>query len=52
MNTLFHGKTLDTKINPFLQIHRGDYQNTTFFLENANPGFAKKNTPFIHEFSN
>ncbi len=32
MNFLFHGKTLDIKINAFLlQIQVGEYQNTTFF---------------------
>ncbi len=58
MNPLFCGKTLTcqpkwtpiftvkhwtSKITPFLQIHEGEYQNTLFSKENANPGFPKKN---------
>ncbi len=49
MTPPFHGKTLDIKSNPFFsKVHEGEYQNTPFFYENANPGFPQK-YPFIRQ---
>ncbi len=49
MNPLFHGKTLNIKINHFfIHIQGGEYQNTPFSWKMRILDFLKK-YPFIHE---
>ncbi len=51
MNPFLNGKTLDIKIKPiFLQIHGGEYQNTTFSRKIRILDFLKKNTPSFENF--